>query len=197
MTATSAGIVNNYYDVDEYKDVLFQETEDDDKYALLFDRAVAIVRDSGYLSGKNKEILDALTASDKKEIIISVASYENHGKAEVILSKTRMPRKVILVIIAIIYDLILIFSYSYRKDEVGVDILTHENGKLIDENTEYTGSLWYSALKIKEAFLAAEKERILMLSSEIDKNVAPEDRNRLLTGYEKRLIKKANKNKDK
>lgn len=197
MTASSAGIVNNYYDVDEYKDVLFQETEEDDKYALLFDRAVAIVRDSGYLSGKNKEILDALTASDKKEIVLSVASYENHGEAEVVLSKTRMPRKVLLIIIAIIYDLILALSYSYRKDEIGVDILTHENGKLMDENTEYTGSLWYSALKIKEAFLAAEKERILMLSSEIDKNVAPEDRNRLLTGYEKRLIKKANKNKDK
>ncbi len=197
MTANSAGVVNNYYDVDEYQDVTFNETEDDEMYALLFDRVVALVKDSGYLNSKNEEILDALTASDKKVIVLSIASYENHGKAEVILSKTRMPRKVMLIIIAAIYDLVLALTYSYRKDEIGVDVMTHENGKLIDQSTEYTGSLWFSSLKIKEAFLAAEKERILMLASEIDKNVAPEDRGKLLTGYEKRLVKKANKKKDK
>lgn len=189
MSVTSVGFVDNYIDLDEFKGINFEEAEDEE-YTKLFDRLVVLIQNSGNLTKDQKATLDELTASDKKEIILKLVNYEYIGAEEVLLSKTRMPRRVIVAIIAAIYDIILIASYKSRKEEIDADILDFEDGILSCTSSEDSGHLFYSSLKMKEAFLAAERERILRLSDEIDKNVAPRDRKKLLTGYERKLVNK-------
>ncbi len=195
MTVSSADVVNNYIDINNNDGLNFQD-ENDDEYVSLFDRALAIIEESSSLSKDEKELLDSITNSEKQSIILNIVTYQDKGNVEVILSKTRIPRKVILGLIAFIYDVLLIASYNYRKEEFGTTCLDHKNGTLVTERDVYDGSVWFSALKMKEAFLAAEKERILLLNKEIVENVRESDRNKLLTSYEKKLIKKAGKKLD-
>lgn len=195
MTVSSADVVNNYIDINNNDGLSFQDGNDDE-YVALFDRALAIIEESSSLSKDEKDLLDSITNSEKKSIILNIIIYQDKGNVEVILSKTRIPRKVVLGLIAFIYDVLLIASYNYRKDEFGTTCLDHKNGNLVTEGDVYDGSVWFSALKMKEAFLAAEKERILLLNKEIVENVRESDRNKLLTSYEKKLIKKAEKKLD-
>ncbi|MCI8794080.1 MAG: hypothetical protein HFI73_01755 [Bacilli bacterium] len=67
-------------------------------------------------------------------------------------------------------------------------ILSYKDGALnIDALAEV--NMIFQTIRYKEEFLAAERERILLLWDEICENIAEQDREKLLTKYEKKLIK--------
>ena len=66
---------------------------------------------------------------------------------------------------------------SYKNGALNIDALAEVN-------------MIFQTIRYKEEFLAAERERILLLWDEICENIAEKDREKLLTNYEKKLIKK-------
>lgn len=195
MSVSEADSVSNYFDTDGYKGYEFKTLEDDSSYIELFNRVVLLLNDSGYLSKGEKELLDSLVDDEKREIILDIINYQNVGSEEILVSKTRMPRRIILAIVAAIYDIIVIgmFVSGYGED---ADILINDDGKLNVDNDNSDPNIFFGAIKMREAFKAAERDRILNLEKEINENVGVDDRAKLLTSYEKKLIKKNGKNKN-
>lgn len=189
MSIGGANVVNNYYDTDEYKDLVFREYEENE-YNALFDRIVEMLMNSRYLSADGKKVLESLTQDEKREIILHIVKYDDIKPAEVIFSKTRLPRRIILTLISIIYWAVI--GIFYYNNGLRVYDLENNDGKLCESACKRDAeNLFYEALKVKEAFMAAERDRISNLKEEIDKNVANSDRNKILTRYERKLLSNA------
>ena len=148
-----------------------------------------MLKNSRYLESDDKSILDNLTRDEKREIIIRIVRYNDIKSAKVIFSKTRLPRRVILTLISIIYWVLVgCFYFSYNLE---INDLDNNDGTLsLNPRKRDVENLFYESIKIKEAFMAAEKMRINNLKDAIDSNVAEADREKILTGYEKKLLKK-------
>lgn len=192
MSVTDIESVTNYFDLDEYRGIDFQSV-DEEYYEKLFDRIVDLFKSSGYINPDEKEMLDALVASDKKIIIIKILTYNYEESVDVLLSKTRLPRKIILALCALIYDILSAIFFTYVGNDLKrlkLDKYKNSFGQMYVEHAYEYKSLWEAMLNIKDAFLQAETERIERLYEEIEKNVCESDRKKLLTNYEKKLIQK-------
>lgn len=189
MSIGGANVVNNYYDTDEYKGLVFHEYKENE-YNALFDRIVEMLMDSRYLSADEKKVLESLTQDEKREIILHIVKYDDIKPAEVIFSKTRLPRRIILTLISIIYWAIV--GIAFYNNDLRINDLENHDGELYQSgNSRDVGNLFYEALKVKEVFMAAERDRICNLKEEMDKNVANSDRNKILTRYERKLLSSA------
>lgn len=188
MSISSANVVSDYFDLNENENLDFHEYEEKE-YDNLFDRIVEMLKNSRYLESDDKSILDNLTRDEKREIIIRIVRYNDIKSAKVIFSKTRLPRRVILTLISIIYWVLVgCFYFSYNLE---INDLDNNDGTLsLNPRKRDVENLFYESIKIKEAFMAAEKMRINNLKDAIDSNVAEADREKILTGYEKKLLKK-------
>lgn len=192
LSYSSFSSILEYLDTDDLRNINFDSLETDEDYLTLFDRLIVILKESGYLNKAGKELVDSLNESEKREIILTTIKYVDECDVDVTLSKSLHVEKNIFLGFVILYWLFAILMYYARKRSYSVYDYKIENGYLYQksgkENRRSPGSLFDESLKVKEAYLAAERERILLLWDEIKKNVAPNDRGKVLTNYERKLI---------
>lgn len=188
---SSFSSVLNYLDTEEFEDINFESLDDESEFLKLFDRIVNTLKNSGYVNSKGKELIDSLSESEIKEIFITITKYENPEEISVILSRSVLPDKICFALVVLLYCVYVIYIYYSKKKHYSVYDYNVKDGYLYQENNKRVpGNLFYEALKVKEAFKMAERERILALWEEIKDNVAVVDRGKMLTNYEKKLIKK-------
>ncbi len=179
----------DHYDFIDYTEMNF--TDAGNNYDALYDKLVKLVKDSSWLSEDGLEMLENLNEDDKKTVIIEIEKYIDLGDIKVGVTKSKTLFKVIVIFMLVISGIVDIFYYDDKKEKAFEFVtLLHENGRLYEEYNR-TVNLFFQAVKYKEAFLAAERERILLLNKEINENVASNESSKLLTGYEKKLIKRA------
>lgn len=188
---SSFSSVLDYLDTKEFEDINFGSLDDESEFLKLFDRIVNTLKNSGYINSKGKELIDSLSESEIKEIFITITKYENPEEISVILSRSVLPDKICFALVVLLYCVYVIYIYYSKKKHYSVYDYNVKDGYLYQENNKRVpGNLFYEALKVKEAFKMAERERILALWEEIKDNVAVVDRGKMLTNYEKKLIKK-------
>lgn len=188
---SSFSSVLDYLDTEEFEDINFESLDDESEFLKLFDRIVNTLKNSGYVNSKGKELIDSLSESEIKEIFITITKYENPEEISVILSRSVLPDKICFALVVLLYCVYVIYIYYSKKKHYSVYDYNVKDGYLYQENNKRVpGNLFYEALKVKEAFKMAERERILALWEEIKDNVAVVDRGKMLTNYEKKLIKK-------
>lgn len=193
ILSVASADTGEYYDFDS-KNLEYHETDED--YEVLYNKIISMLDNYNLLSDERKA-LNALSATDKKTIIIDIITYGDKGEADVILSKTRVPRRVVLIVILAIDLLINYFVWDANQMRFfEYNDLDQKNGELYEGQSYDPANFIFLPIRQKEAFIAAERERIMRLYDEINKNVVEEDRKRLLTGYEKKLIKKELKKRD-
>lgn len=191
LQAKSFSSVSNYIPKDNGDTEEFEEIDDNQEYVELYDRLIKTLNDSRLLTKNDRDILSSLDASQKKEVLITIIKYENPEDIDVVLSKKLFNAKIIYSVLVLAYCIYVAFGYYSRKSAYSVYNYKITNGRLIEENERRApGNLFYESLILKEAFLAAERERILLLWDEIKKNVDLKDQGKMLTKYEKKLIKK-------
>lgn len=170
----------NDYDFSNAKNI-------DEKYVSLFDKTIDIMLDSGYLSDESIEELKKLSESDKKEVVAKIIEYKGIGETEVDVYGSRWFWRIVLSIIAGLY----LWAEIYVLRNEGLPEfyeLTNNNGELVE--SEYTKDLglFYLGTKYKEAFMAAERDRIKHIYEIADRNLIGSSRDSMLTSYEKKLI---------
>lgn len=180
----------DHYDFTDYSEMNF--TDVGKSYDALYDKLVNLVKDYSLLSEDGIKILEQLNADDKKTVVIEVQKYVDLGDVKVDITKSKTGFRIAVIVMLIISLIVDAFYYDEKRDKTFEFVtLLHKNGSLYEEYNSIV-NLFYQSVKYKEAFLAAERERILLLNEEIKKNVAANEQSKLLTGYEKKLIKKAN-----
>lgn len=179
-----------HYDFTDYSEMNF--TDVGKSYDALYDKLVNLVKDYSLLSEDGVKILEQLNSDDKKTVVIEIEKYVDLGDVKVGITKSKTGFRIAVIVMLIISLVVDGFYYDEkRKKTFEFVTLLHKNGSLYEEYNR-TVNLFYQSIKYKEAFLAAERERILMLNEEMNKNVATNEYSKLLTSYEKKLIKKAN-----
>lgn len=192
LSAKSFSKILEYLDLDEYKDVDFKAVEDEAFYVDLYNRIVNILEQSNLLKKDDKELFEYLNNSEKKEVILNIIEYTEQSEEDILLSCPLIKPKLFFVIFTLLYYLYTIFFYYLRKEHFFVSVLETENGSLKekDQETKTPGNLFYEAIVIKQAYLKAERQRILSMWEEAKDNIAPDDRGKIFSKYEKKLIKK-------
>lgn len=188
---SSFSSVLDYLDTEEFEDINFGSLDDESEFLKLFDRIVNTLKNSGYINSKSKDLIDSLSESEKKEIFITITKYDNPEEVNARLSRSILPDKICFAMIVLLYCVYVFYFYYSKKKHYSVYDYNVNEGYLYQKNNRRVPeNLFYEAIKVKEAFKMAEKERILLLWEEIKNNVANEDRGKILTKYEKKLIKK-------
>lgn len=170
----------NDYDFSDAKEL-------DSKYSNLFDTVIDLMLESSYINDEQKEELKALSESDKKEIVATIIEYNDLGKTNVDVYKSNWFWRIALAVITGIY--IWVLGYIRKEDGPWESYeLTNNNGDLVEsDNTEQIG-LFHLGTKYKEAFLAAERDRIKRVYELCDKNLYYTSRDNVMTKYEKTLV---------
>lgn len=183
-----------YFDFTDYSDIEFDDSTD--KYDQLFEKLVQVVKDSGRLTDESFEKLNRLTEDEKKTVVILVQKYVNKGEVFASGTKSKTALHVILAFMLVISGAVSGFYYDDKgKEAFRFRVLENVNGELYERYIDEV-NLYLESIKYKEAYLAAEKERILKLEEEIKKNIAAGDQGKLLTRYEKKIISKAKKDEE-
>lgn len=185
----------DHYDFTDYDEMTF--TDDAKKYDALYDKLVQIIKESELISEENLAVLDKLTEDEKKTVVIEVEKYVSLGNVNIKATKSKTFMRIVLIVMLIISLVIDWLYYDDKKlDTFSFKTLNHGNGELYECSKEIV-NLFYESLKYKEAYLAAERERLLLLDEEIKRNVSVPDQDRLTTKYEKKIIKKAKSEREK
>lgn len=193
--------VSNIYQ-EEFIDISGLEEKEygemDPKYAQLFDDIIDIIKESSYLSKSEEENLNNLTSSEKSKMMMQIIKRTDIGKERVTVNASRVPLRVILLIILAFY---LIIEAWVLYDNDGLDsnpsINIDEEGHLSRGGNEEFGFV-FGTTKYRELFMRAERERIIKTWKLAKENISLEDRYDIFTHFEKKLIKKYEKdNEDK
>lgn len=161
----------------------------EDKYVALFDRTVDLILESSYINDEDKEKLSSLNDSDKKLIIAKIIEYEDLGATNVKVYKSNWFWRIALTVIAGIY--LWIVGFVHKEDGLPEFYeLSNNNGELVESEHKKNLGLFYLGVKYKEAFLAAERDRVQRIYDLCDENLVSSSRDKVLTSYEKKLIKK-------
>ena len=161
----------------------------EDKYVDLFDRTVDLILESSYINDEDKEKLSSLNDSDKKVIIAKIIEYQDLGATNVKVYKSNWFWRIALTIIAGIY--LWIVGFVHKEDGLPEFYeLSNNNGELVESEHKKNLGLFYLGVKYKEAFLAAERDRVQRIYDLCDENLVSSSRDKVLTSYEKKLIKK-------
>lgn len=194
-----------YYDFTDYDNMDFKDVGRD--YDKLYDKLIQTIKSNPSLNADTLELLESLDSDEKKEVIIEVQKYIYLGETDVIVTKSKVTLRIALfgALIASLlisgcwyFDSRVAVKDSENDDDKNNEIiykavlfpeLNHKNG-LLKEEDEKCVNLLFQSLKYKEAFLAAERERLCKLDDEIADNIVSSDQDALLTKYEKKLIQK-------
>lgn len=179
----SSSDLYDYIDISDFGDIVFNELEDE--YSVIYDKVVDMLLSNGSITKSGKEALSSLTDDEKKTIIIEIIQYTKQGEAVVPMVKSHKTAMIIMIIITLIYlisDTIAVFVYDHKPGTTWN--ISNKNGEL--EQTDFTSEkgAFYGAIKLKEEFLAAERDRIRRIKKEIEDNLEDGAAKKLLTKYE-------------
>ncbi|MCH5166763.1 MAG: hypothetical protein J1F35_02610 [Erysipelotrichales bacterium] len=176
----------DYIDLETFDNIVFNEL--DSEYPIIFDKVIQMLKDSSLVSKDEEEVLDRLTESDKKTIVMEIVRYTKIGKEEVSMTKTNNQLRNIMIFFTLAYILIELAVIFINELEPGTTSeLKYTNGVLEKESYATRVGLFFGPMKLREAFLAAERERILRLRREIEDNLVDDSDIKLLTRYERKL----------
>lgn len=185
-------VAEDVIDMSGIEDKEFEEINP--KYAQLFDDIIEIVKGSSYLSKSEEEELNRLTSLEKSKIIVEIIRKTELGKEPVIINASRVGIRVILAIILGFY---LIMEWVIISDMGGFDenepISVDDNGRLAETGHEDFG-FFFGPTKYREVFMRAERERIISAWELAKENISPEDQYKIFTHFEKKIIKRYEKN---
>lgn len=188
MVGSNFSTIEDYINLGDLENIDFEVLSDDKELLELFDRVVNILVKDDIIKPVDKKKLDSLTDEEMREIIVSIVRFKEKGEKDVILSKTLLTYLLSLGIsvggylVFVILYVLLIHSCSLVGVESG-------EGELLNLSENKISNLFLGVNKVKKAFLQAERERIILLEKELEKGVIPDERGKLLTNYEKKLIK--------
>lgn len=185
LSLSSSKLVD-YIELDSIKDAIYQEL--DDEYPVVFDKVIDMLNNSRSVSDSTKEILKKLTDSEKKTIIMEIVKYTKLADEKVMMNKsTKVPRNILffmmIAYIAIETGVIFINDLEPGKTKN----LYYNKGKLSRDGIDSELGIIFGPTKLKEAFLAAERERILRIKDEIAENLEEGSYQKLLTRYERKV----------
>lgn len=179
-------------DMSNFEDKEYEEI--DSKYAQLFDDVIEIIKASNAISKSEEEELNRLTSLEKSKIVVQIIKKEKLGKETITVNASRIPLRVVLLIILGLY---LLLEWGLIADMGGLDdntpISVNDGGRLSKGGNEEFG-LFFGPIKYREIFMRAERERIISAWELAKENIAPEDQYKIFTHFEKKLIKKYEKN---
>ena len=146
-----------------------------------------MLSNSGYVSRSIKETLTSLTEEEKKTVVIDVVKYTKIGEEEVSKVKSRVGARTILTLVLILY--IIIEAYVISQDCIPgyTKNLSQKNGELSQDYNESELGVFFGPVKLREIYLKAERERVLKLKEEIEKNLEEGSEKKLLTRYERKI----------
>lgn len=170
----------NDYDFTNGKDI-------SEKYVSLFDKTIDLMLESGYIGDESKEKLKSLRESEKLEIVAKIVEYKGIGYTDVDVYKSNWFWRIALSIIAGIYLWAVIFVLKNDGLPEFYELI-NKDGELIESEYKKDLGLFYLGTKYKEAFMAAERDRIKHIYEIADKNLIGSSRDMMMTGYEKKLI---------
>lgn len=179
----SSSDVYNHIDLSNYEDIIFNELEND--YSVIYDQVVDMVLNNNSISKSRRETLEALTDDEKKTIVIEIIQYINQGKKDVPMTKSHKTTMIIMIIVTLIYllvDAINVFVYEHIPGTTW-DISNY-NGGLEQTKDKVKKGAFFGTIKLKEEFLAAERDRIKLIRKEIEDNLEDGAVAKLLTKYE-------------
>lgn len=187
-SVSAEDVVNmNDFEEKEYEEM-------DPKYAQLFDDIIALIRESSNLSKSEEEELNRLTELDKSKIVAEILTVNSLGKETVTVNASRTLLRIILSVITALY---LFIEISVLVEEGGIDpndsIHLTKDGSLQAGGSDDFG-FWLGPIRYRELFMKAERNRILKAWEAVKESVAEEDRYKIFTKFEKKLIKKYEKN---
>lgn len=181
-----------YVNVSEYEK--YEYSEVDNNFDEIINQAIEVLNNTSTInfSDENKALLNSLTASEKKVIIAEIIKYTDTEDISIMMTKSRWLVKFICLVLAAAY---IAFEYNqlkYRTPKFTVGIgkkLENVNGELIEGKYNEKCGMIYGPLKAREEFLAAERDRIIKIKEEIEKNViiAYPSKCPILTRYERKL----------
>lgn len=116
------------------------------------------------------------------------------GDTSLDVYKPKTVLKAILIVLLAVNALINGLYLSEHKEALSdFKELKHDGEGYLFEYGKRKTNIIYESIRYKEAFLAAERERIKELEDEINKNINFSDRQKLFTRYEAKLLAKENK----
>ncbi len=182
-------------DVIDVKGIEDKEYEElDPKYAQLFDDIIDILRESNSMSKTEEEELNRLTNLDKARIVVEILKVEYLGKQTVTVNASHTILRIILLVATAVYMIVEAMTIGEMG---GLDendsIKIGYDGALVAGGDDDFG-FWFGPIKYRELFMKAERDRILKTWELVKENVAEEDRYKIFTRFEKKLIKKHEKN---
>lgn len=168
--------------------------EIDPKYSQLFDDIIEIIRDSSNLSKSEEEELNRLTSLEKSKIMVQIIEKEKLGKETVTIRASRTLLRVILLVVLVFYLFVewMILSENGGLEE-NTPITVGRDGRLSEGGNEEFGFI-FGPTKYREIFMRAERDRIIKAWELAKENISLEDQRRIFTHFEKKLIKKYEKN---
>lgn len=193
MLSVSDVTVGDHFDFTEYNESEYTYDESDN-FDLLYDKIVKMINEYVYLNDEEKEVLNKLSESDKKNVVIEVSKYVDLGETSLDVYKPKTVLKGVLICLLAINALINGLYLSDHKEVLSnFKELKHDGEGHLFEYGKRKTNIIYESIRYKEAFLAAERERLKMLEDEVEKNINFSDRQKLFTRYEAKLLAKENK----
>lgn len=176
--------VGKYIDINEYD--FSEASKIDEKYEILFDEVLNLIKsESNDLSAEFLDVLDQVSKSEDRKIIIDIVKYNNIGPGTTKIYKTRLFQRIILSIVTGLYGLCLFFIYQDGELSKGNKLYSLD-GRLCEEQNQTIG-YWHVGLKYKEAFIRAEVDRIKRAHELATEYVNDEEIEDLFTRFERKL----------
>lgn len=164
------------------------------KYAQLFDDLIEIIRESSSISKSEEEELNRLTSLEKSKIIVQIIEKKELGKETVTIRTSHLLLRIILLVALVFY---LFVEWMILSENGGLEenspITIGKDGRLYNGGDEEFGFI-LGPTKYREMFMKAERDRIIKIWELAKENISLEDQKRIFTRFEKKLIKKYEKN---
>ena len=181
--------IGDYLDLNDYKDYNFENLDQD--YYDLINRIINALNATNTLTDEQKTLLNNLNESDKKVIVAELIKYTELPDQDILISKPNTLWRIIFAIVTGLYLLIesmLIKEYKSEFFYIESEEIKNCNGEL-KKGEQFDYRLWFGPLRLKEEFIAAERDRIMRIKEEIDKNATSTVKNPapILSRYERKM----------
>ena len=171
-------------------------TDSGNNFDELYNKIMKLIDEDNIISKKSRATLNKLTETEKRTILMEVIDYNSFiEEIEGAKTKSNIPKKVYYFALTSLY---IALAYRYLKEkEFKEKRIYNDNGELKYEDEMKRFSLLYGPLKVRNAFIQAEADRIEQIKEEITFNITlgncTEEDYAILTDYEKELKYKKRK----
>lgn len=161
------------------------------QYSDLINQAITLMENSSYISKSERETLDKIKTSDKKEVYCQIRQYISLGTQEVDIYKTHWWLRVLAAtfIIAYGWGIWTWIANDYPFEVTPIKFDGEKFGYGSSDESE-TMNLLFDEVRYKEMFIEAEKARIANIALYCDTYLEEGAREKILSKYEKKNLLK-------